>query len=120
MKTTLLVATIALGLGAHAAFAAEGAGDPFPFRAPGVTHEMSGFKQAPGASDDPYPMKNPGHVVTQAENDALLPANGAEGMPQSVNSLPKGFANGMASYAQLRPASPTAVAQATGVSRTHG
>ena len=120
MKFTLIAATIALGLGAHAAFAGEGAGDPFPFHAQGVTHNLSTYKQGIGGLDDPYPMKNPGHVVTQSETEAMIPANGAQGEPQSVNSLPKGFANGMSSYAQLRPASSTAVAQTTTVMGRHG
>jgi hypothetical protein len=120
MKSSLLVATIALALGAHAAYAGEGAGDPFPFRAPGVTTVMKGFKQAPGGLDEPYPMKIPGHVVTAAETDALAPSNGAEGTVQSLNSMPRGFTDGMPSYAQVRSASPTAIAQTTIVNGRHG
>ena len=120
MKSSILVATLALAFGAHAAYAAEGAGDPFPFRAPGVTTSLQNFKQAPGGMDDPYPMKVPGHVVTTADTDALAPSNGAEGTVQSLNSLPRGFIDGMPSYAQVRSASPTAIAQTTTVSGPRG
>jgi hypothetical protein len=119
MKSSLIVATIALALGAHAAYAGEGAGDPFPFRAPGVTTSMQNFKQAPGGLDDPYPMKIPGQVLTPTQAEALAPSNGAEGTVQSLNGLPRGFTNGMPSYAQVRSASPTAIAQTTTAGGRH-
>ena len=117
MKYALLAA--ALILSAHAAQAAEGNGDPFPFRAPGITTTVTGTKMLADQPDNPFGYKAPGQVVTARESGAMLPANGSEGPVQSANSLPAGFASGSVAYAQGRPAVPAATAQA-GHAGTHG
>ncbi len=100
MKTVLFAAAAVLALSAGTAFAGEGAGDPFPFRAPGVTTVTTGRAQLPGGLDDPFPFRADGTVMTQAVTSRTFPTNGAEGGIDSVNSLPAGSENGTAAYAQ--------------------
>ena len=121
MRFTLLAATIAAaGMIAHAAYAGEGNGDPFPFRAPGVTTTFNGYKALPPGLDDPYPFRAPGQAVSQSDRDRMAPAPGSQAPVQSANSLPVGFEDGPAAmYARTRPAVPSAVAQSARAG-THG
>ena len=117
MRFILFAATIAAGLSAHAAYAGEGNGDPFPFRAPGVTTTFSGYKALPPGLDDPFPYRSPGQAVSQVDRDRMVPAPGSQAPVQSANSLPVGFEDGPASvYARSQPA---AVAQSAHAG-THG
>ena len=96
MKFTLIVATTAIGLFAGSAFAGEGAGDPFPFRAPGVTTVTTGRAVLPSGLDDPYPFR----ANSTSDNSTMLaPSNGSEGAVQSLNSLPVGAEVGTVGYA---------------------
>ena len=76
MNTKLIIAaTVAAFSLATSAFAGEGAGDPFPYRA------------AP--------------LVTNFDN-ATLPENGQNGPVQSANSLPRGAMEGTVAYTQAQ------------------
>ena len=96
MKFTLIVATAAIGLFAGSAFAGEGAGDPFPFRAAGVTTVTTGRAALPGGLDDPYPFRANSSPSISAQ---MLPTNGSEGGLETLNSLPKGAEIGTVAYA---------------------
>ena len=94
MKVTLVAVVTALSLTSGIALAGEGAGDPFPFRAPGVVTYTTGRAVLPNAATDPYPFKAEGTVMTPSMSQQVLPTNGSQGAVQSVNSLPVGFENG--------------------------
>ena len=119
MRYILLSSAIALSLSTTAAFAAEGNGDPFPFRAPGVTTTVTGTKLLADQPDNPFGYKAPGQVVTSQQSGAMMPSVGSEGAVQSANSLPAGFGDNTSQFAQRRPASPAATAQRAH-SSTHG
>jgi hypothetical protein len=95
MKT--LIAAAAMSLLAGAAFAGEGNGDPFPFAAPTrpVQTGPLAYHGVP-AYQNPYPFSVP-NVGWNTE--AVLPTNGSQGVVQTANSLPAGFANGTTAYA---------------------
>ena len=120
MRFTLLAATAAVGLFAHAAYAGEGNGDPFPFRAPGVTTTFNGYKALPANMADPFPFRAHAQTVTQVDRDRMAPAPGSQAPVQSVNSLPVGFEDGPAAvFARTHLAAPAAVAQSAHQG-THG
>ena len=112
MRFTLLASAIALGFTATAAYAGEGAGDPFPFRAPGITTTVTGTKLLADQPDNPFGYKAPGQVVTPAQSGAMMASSGSEGPVQSYNSLPDGFTNQDTAFAQTHTSSPSATAQA--------
>lgn len=101
MKTILLAAAAALSLAAAtAAHAQEGAGDPFAFRAPGLT-AVTPSTYAADTRSAAYPASTgrPSQVVAAGGAD-LAPATGSEGVVQTANSLPRGFEAGTVTYAQ--------------------
>ena len=107
MKT--LIAVVALSVSAGAAFAGEGNGDPFPFRAAPLSVTLNNYHQAKGKNQDPFPFKAPSMPMVQNE---VLPTNGAAGIVQTANSLPPGFENGAAQPTLGRDApAPTMLAQ---------
>ena len=100
MKLVVFAAIATLGLSAGSAYAAEGGGDPFPFRVPGVTTVTTGMAVPSGANDDPFPFRANGILITKAMSDRVLPTNGAEGSVQSANSIPPGANSGTGAYAE--------------------
>ena len=112
MKKVLIIAGVAgLSLATLPAFAGEGAGDPFPFRAPGVVTVTTGRADLPGANTDPYPFHAIGTLITAPMSEQSLPTNGAEGTVQTANSLPLGFEKGTAAYARVASAQKYRAAQ---------
>ena len=96
MNTKLIIAATVAALSlATTAFAAEGNGDPFPFRAPGVTNYTSNSPDVGSAQLPSYQ----GGVVT-AWSQATLPENGQNGEVATANSLPAGAMDGTVAYAQ--------------------
>ncbi len=108
---TLIAATAALTVLASAAYAGEGQGNPFPFRAPTQPYSLKTYKQAPGKSTDPYPFTVPGSPLNSA---GVARAVGSVGEVQSLNSMPPGFVNGTPLARTVRPATPTRMAQPSG------
>jgi hypothetical protein len=100
MKIVIIAAVAGFGLAIGTAFAGEGAGDPFPFRAPGVVTNTTGRAVLPGANTDPYPFRANGTTITTTMSEQITPTNGAEGTVQTANSLPLNFANGTVAYTQ--------------------
>ncbi len=97
MKLTILAVAGALSMIAGAAYAAEGNGDPFPFQG---TTQVVASAAANDTGSQSYPsFSGPAVVVTAG---GLLPTNGAEGVVQTANSLPRGFERGTVAYAQAQ------------------
>lgn len=118
MKT--LIAATALSLVAGAAFAGEGAGNPFPFTAAPISVSMQNYKRAPSASQNPFPFTAPGIAMSASP---VLPTSGSDGVVQTANSMPVGFEDGVPGIANLNrnPPTPTRVAQPTTTTgRTRG
>ncbi len=98
MKTLILAAIVASGLGLAPAMAAEGNSEPFPFNAGGFT------THAPRVADtgsEAYPnlVGRPGSDLPALAGN-VLPTNGSEGIVQTANSLPAHFEEGTVAYAQ--------------------
>lgn len=109
MKTILfaLVASTALAM---PVLAAEGNGEPFPLRTPGVTTNVSRQQRADvGSAAYPNVIGRPGSALTQVAGD-IVPDTGNEAVVQTANSLPRGFTQGLPVYVRLEPAKPTQVA----------
>ena len=86
MNTKLIIAATVAALSlATTAFAAEGNGNPFPFRAPGETTYTTQAVRDTGTSQ--YPYANPALSVPSLAQ-ATLPENGAQGSVETANSLP--------------------------------
>ena len=100
MKIVIFAAVAGLGLAMGTAFAGEGAGDPFPFRAPGVVTFTKGMAVLPGVATDPFPFRANGTVTTTAMSEQTLPMNGSQDTVQTANSLPFGFENGTVAFAR--------------------
>lgn len=118
MKT--FIAAAALTVLASAAYAGEGQGDPFPFRAPTQPYSLDHYKQAAGVAQNPYPFTVPGAPMNTAN---VVPPVGAAGEVQSLNSMPPGFEDGTALAQNLHhiTPSPTQMAQpARAPTSTHG
>ena len=100
MNTKLIIATVAALSLATTAFAAEGNGDPFPFRAPTVTSPATQYVARDTGSQQ-YPTPNP--AFSSSFNGApILPVNGSNGPVQTANSLPRGFENGTVAFVQAQ------------------
>ena len=100
---TLLAAAFALALGVAPAVAGEGRGNPFDGAAfTGQTTGVgSGQLDANLGAEQPYdPSGLPGTGLTLSAE--FLPVNGQNGVVQSVNSAPPGFADGTVRSAQAR------------------
>lgn len=103
MKTILLALVAATAL-AMPVFAAEGNGEPFPLRTPGVTTVTSPQQRADvGSSAYPNVVGRPGSALTQLAGN-LVPDTGSAQSVQTANSLPQGFVQGLPVYARLQPA----------------
>lgn len=103
MRTTLIAAAAALSLFAiNAAHAGEGNGEPFLFRAPGLTALATLQTLAADTGSTAYPdlAGRPSRVVTAGAG--LLPAAGSEGVVQTANALPRGAMEGTVTYTQAR------------------
>ena len=96
MNTKIIIATTIAALSlATTAFAGEGAGDPFPFRAPAASFSASTPARDTGSAQ--YQAYNSAQTSTTF-NNATLPENGQNGPVQTANDLPVGFENGTAAY----------------------
>lgn len=95
----IIVATVAALTLATTAFAGEGAGDPFPFRAPATPAYVTSFSRDVGASQ--YPAADPALSSTSLAQ-ATLPENGQQGPVETANSLPRGFEDGTVAYMQAQ------------------
>jgi len=71
------------------AYAGEGRGNPFPFRAPGVVSSTMGVKLSPLLNDNPYGYSAKAQSLTQGQLQEL-PVTGSEEVPESTNGLPPG------------------------------
>jgi hypothetical protein len=102
MKLSLIaVATLSLfgaTITAHAQ--GEGAGDPFPFRAPGIVLIHPSTFVDTGSAAYPVFSGRPGQVVTA--NQGTLPSNGSEGAVQTAASLPRGAFDGTVTVMQAQ------------------
>jgi hypothetical protein len=102
MKKTMLLTAAVLGLSAGAALAGSPppynvVGNPFPMRT-----TMSDVVAAPPGNDtgsQSYQSSAPRYAVAPVDG-RLLPTNGSQGIVQTANSLPPGFAQGTPTYAQ--------------------
>lgn len=102
MKNTLLAAAAALTLITGTAIAGEGKGEPFPFRAAGLTVSASPALHADtGSAAYPDVTGRPAQLQA-AINPDLIPPNGSEGSVQTANSLPAGSSEGTVAYAQAQ------------------
>ena len=103
---------------ASVARAGEGNGDPFPFRAPGVTNVVSPQTYAVDTGSAAYPDFTGRSSWTVAAGGAdALSANGSEGAVQTAKSLPQGFAEGTVAYAQAQSVRRYLARQETGQAR---
>ena len=102
MKTTILAAVTALSITAAAAHAeSEGAGDRFAFSTPGVTVVGPQLYADTGSAAYLDLRGHPSRIMTAGGSDEV-PVTGSEGTVQTANSLPRGFVEGTAAYAQNR------------------
>ena len=94
----MIVATVAALSLATTAFAGEGRGDPFPFRAPTTPQSVTSSRDTGSAQ---YPAFNP-NLSSPTLGMATVPENGQNGIVESANSLPVGAMDGTAAmlYAQ--------------------
>ncbi len=115
MKTLILAAAV-LGLAAGAAHAGEGArmppqwnvvGNPFPYAASQSRTTTAAPALDTGSQAYPAADGAGAAFVTGQE----IPPNSSEGVMQTANSLPPGFASGEVTY--LAGAPPAAQAQQT-------
>ncbi len=116
MKTLILAAAAVLGLAAGAAHAGEGArmppqwnvvGNPFPYAA----SQSRTIAAAPAldTGSQAYPAADGAGAAFVTGQE--IPPNSNEGVMQTANSLPPGFASGEVTY--LAGAPPAAQAQQT-------
>ncbi len=105
IKNTMFVAAgfaaagFALSLSAGWAFAGEGNGDPFPFRANPHVATGPAFVADTGSSAYPQPTGNRVQLSSLAQ---LEPAPGSEAPIQTAHSLPRGAGQGTVAYAQMQ------------------
>lgn len=107
MKTTLLAAAAAFSFAAATAQAASGGaagvgnGDPFPFRAPGITTVVVNPPASVDTGSIAYPdlTGRPSQVVAAGGPDGV-PMTGSQAGVETANSLPRGFREGTVAYAQ--------------------
>ena len=116
MRTTLFAAAAALSLVAatatHAASGGAGNGDPFPFRAPGMTVVVNPHSYTDtGSIAYPDLTGRPSQVVT-AGSPGVVPMTGGQGGVETANSLPRGFQDGTVAYAQQQSVQRYFAAQA--------
>jgi hypothetical protein len=95
MKRILLAAVAAFGFAAGAVQAGEGNQDPFPPATDGT--QVVSSPATPDTGSEAYPIFS-GPTVPVISG-GVLPSNGSEGIVQSANSLPRGFADGTPAYA---------------------
>jgi hypothetical protein len=94
----MIVATVAALTLATTAFAGEGAGDPFPFRAPTTPVTVTATRDV---GSNQYPAFNPALSTPELAQETL-PENGQQGPVETANSLPKGFMDGTVAYMQAQ------------------
>jgi hypothetical protein len=98
-NTKLLIAAAAAALSlATTAFAAEGNGDPFPFRAPASPVAVTTARDTGAAQ---YPAYNP-RLSWSESSQLTLPENGSNGPVETANSLPRGAMDGTAAFMQAQ------------------
>ena len=98
-RSVLVAAVLALSLPAGEAFAGEGNGDPFPFRATAHVTTGPAFVADTGSAAYPQPTGNSTQPSSLAQ---LEPAPGSEAPVQTAASLPPGAGTGTVAYAQTR------------------
>lgn len=102
MKITVLAAAAALSLATSAAHAeSEGAGDPFAYRAPGMTVAHPPSYADTGSAAFPALAGRPSQVVTVG-GPGTASMTGSEGIVQTAASLPRGFSNGTVAAIQAQ------------------
>jgi hypothetical protein len=94
-KFVLVAASLALSLPAGRAFAGEGNGDPFPFRANAQVTTRPALVADTGSAAYPQPTGNRTQPSSLAQ---LEPAPGSEAPVQTTASLPRGA--GTVAYVQ--------------------
>ena len=102
MKTALFAAAALILFATTAHAEGEGAGDPFPFRAPPVAVSRSFTFADTGSAAYPDFAGRPGERL--ALGGAVLPSAGSEGAVQTAASLPRGFTDGSAATMQAQAA----------------
>lgn len=97
---TVIVSLLAITLPLGSALAeGDGGGNPFAFRAPGITTDYAKLiRRSP--DQDAFQYRSPAQTVKTVNLNEMAPQNGAEGSVQTANSLPRGANAGMANYAQ--------------------
>ena len=99
MHTKIVIAATVAALSlATTAFAAEGAGDPFPFSAATAPAQVTAARDTGSAQ---YPAYNPALSWSESAQMTLAP-NGSEGAVQTANSLPTGAMEGTVTYMQAQ------------------
>ena len=96
--TAVSLSVFGVAITAHAE--GEGAGDPFPFRAPGVVIAHPSSLADRGSAAYPNFSSRPAQLV--AEGQGILPPNGSEGAVQTAASLPPGSLDGTAAILQAK------------------
>ena len=92
-------AGLALSVPAGRAFAGEGNGDPFPFRAAPRVTAGPAFVADTGSAAYPQPTGNGAQPSSLAQ---LEPAFGSEAPVQTAASLPRGAGTGTVAYVQAQ------------------
>ena len=100
-KLSFVAVALAVSLPLGSAFAeGEGAGNPFPYRAPGVTTDYGKLvRRSP--DQDFFQYRSPAQAVTSIDMGATAPQNGNESSVQTANSLPHDANKGMQNYARV-------------------
>ena len=115
MKTIAAIAA-ALSLTAGVACAAEGNGDPFPFRAPPITTTVTGVTLNALKFQDPFGYVPKARAITMNEV-ALVPQTGSAQSVETPNGLPAGFSDSPTQLASEQRSMTAAVSVPSG---THG
>lgn len=97
---------------------AESEGDPFPFRTPGVTvFTPQAYLDAGSAAYPDLLNRHSRTLIAGGLGLDAAPATGSEGIVQTANSLPRGFAQSTAAYAHNRSVQRNFAEQAAQPSR---
>jgi hypothetical protein len=101
MSTKMILAAtgLVLTVSAGRAFAGEGNGDPFPFRANAYVTTSPAFMA--DTRSDAYPQQT-GNNVQPSSLAQLEPTPGSERLVQTTFSLPRGAGTGTAAYGRMQ------------------
>ena len=101
MKLTILATVAALSLATTAHAESEGAGDPFAFRAPGITTVNPSTYADTGSAAFPDLTGRISQAALAGGPNTVATA-GSEGTVQTAASLPRGFSDGTVAYTQAQ------------------